>query len=1086
MKHVLRVFVVFMLLATDLMGQSPFKSYWTFERKSGTKNYADSSNYYNLDLTYYGGTYNLVDGPVGKALQVSSTSGNLMVAGPSGVISSAFTFEMIFKTGQYFHGGRFFTDQQGNISVGFNVRNTNVANYDVEPQFGIYFQLGNDYWEIPLNGVGIKSMGYYLSGWHHIVFKYDPVAGVRKIIVDGQCPSDFQKTTTNRTYSTGTLWMNSVTNYRMFDGYIDEVAYSPTAISDYLLYQHYQNFVAGQHYQYTTSINTIPSPNATTAGLDTMDFAPGYPSSMWTITKQVLQAPVARYRKNHTLDPLARWTDVHYTFGRYQPGISDANALANMDTLVVEWWKNFNYMGTLSLSGDAFANEAISIANNNPTMKQMLITLRAQISPCQLKRTDLPATNYLRNSSGQFLDYNGNVTTNPSSKYWSPSGNPSVYNADGELVKSWVANIQSQLTSPIYLINEDGEILGDKLPVSTMQKDPPIVAGAAALGLSLDNYYARKFTEMENTSYRDIILSAPGLTGTMYSLYNMDGYPQYSPNWSEARKTQTPNKGEYLSTFDFYPRTPKAWRQGSSAFQSYTWAFQSRKGELAQGDKHCSPFISAGYNMDQTQNIRPAQWLGLLKTYIPLGARFFYAGYFDEGSIINGSNPPADPRTYMDQILVPAYAQACASYAEDILKYGDVLCGDYPTSYDPPISGCGYNFWCGDPRMLVTVRKYQSKYLIAACLNPISNQKGAVEPSKVVTITLEGQPLTFTVRRQGSMYVLDKSGSSPVFYQLDGWQQASHPSRWGDEYYLEAELTDTITGGAKLVTYPYASNNYQEFQTNLQLPSNATASYSVSLRNSKTRYLFIKAKGTGNLTVKIDSNGDSTVVLSGDKWYRMGLGTITPNTTHTIKITAPSGLGTPFEIDNFVITDSIAKYDVGADPCAGFPTATITAATDTVCTGSTTTLTCNQSGVTYLWNNGKTTKTVTVGPGTYSVTITSGGCSSSSSSKTIYSKSCIVGCTPTGVYATPVNATQVKLGWNYNPDVKYWEVEFESDSIFTRTLGIKQYGTRLYRSTVTQVTLGSLLKHSLYTWKLTAICNDGTRYTVVGPPVSTL
>jgi len=68
MKHVLRVFVVFMLLATDLMGQSPFKSYWTFERESGTKNYADSSNYYNLDLTSYGGTYNLGDGPVGKAL----------------------------------------------------------------------------------------------------------------------------------------------------------------------------------------------------------------------------------------------------------------------------------------------------------------------------------------------------------------------------------------------------------------------------------------------------------------------------------------------------------------------------------------------------------------------------------------------------------------------------------------------------------------------------------------------------------------------------------------------------------------------------------------------------------------------------------------------------------------------------------------------------------------------------------------------------------------------------------------------------------------------------------------------------------
>ncbi|HOM78394.1 MAG TPA: hypothetical protein PLT50_04295, partial [bacterium] len=67
--------------------QTPFKSYWTMDRKSGTTNYADSTGLYPLNLTDYGGTYTQENGNVQKCLKLSSTNSNLMVLGSAGSIT---------------------------------------------------------------------------------------------------------------------------------------------------------------------------------------------------------------------------------------------------------------------------------------------------------------------------------------------------------------------------------------------------------------------------------------------------------------------------------------------------------------------------------------------------------------------------------------------------------------------------------------------------------------------------------------------------------------------------------------------------------------------------------------------------------------------------------------------------------------------------------------------------------------------------------------------------------------------------------------------------------------------------------------
>ena len=41
------------------------------------------------------------------------------------------------------------------------------------------------------------------------------------------------------------------------------------------------------------------------------------------------------------------------------------------------------------------------------------------------------------------------------------------------------------------------------------------------------------------------------------------------------------------------------------------------------------------------------------------------------------------------------------------------------------------------------------------------------------------------------MYVYDKTQNPPVFYQLDGWHEVTHPDWWSRNFSLEAELFDS-------------------------------------------------------------------------------------------------------------------------------------------------------------------------------------------------------------------------------------------------------------------------------------------------------
>src|SRR5690606_5620820 len=127
-------------------------------------------------------------------------------------------------------------------------------------------------------------------------------------------------------------------------------------------------------------------------------------------------------------------------------------------------------------------------------------------------------------------------------------------------------------------------------------------------------------------------------------------------------------KGTPRSTPSFYPARQDNWRLASGPLNGYYSVAEGRGVEIGLGVKYFAPFVSAGWNLEEN-NIRPGQWLGLLKSMVMLGADFFHVGYFNVsgGGWPNGVGPN-DPRGYIYQLAMPGYAQAISSRICDFIE----------------------------------------------------------------------------------------------------------------------------------------------------------------------------------------------------------------------------------------------------------------------------------------------------------------------------------------------------------------------------------------------------------------------------------
>ena len=801
------VAAVIIICATAMShAQTLPKYYWTFDGSSPLK---DSIGQFALNTTAYNCIYtidNPVPGSVGKSLKLDSQG--RLIGAPQLVLDSMLVIEFMFKPSLNFNTTQFMNrrDNAFLIKMGypFIQFTTNIISATGTT---IAHTL-----KVELEGIGRATYGYYTDGnWHHLVFKYNTKTGRKEIWIDGQQPDGFSAVTATGTFNKNTtspsqneICLNSLASYYKFFGNLDELAFYNRDLSPAGIYTHYLNTLQQQHYNFNATSIQVHTADPVSAPVNMSEFAPGHPTYTVSAVDQLKKFPLPRYKTNHTLNRNFNWLGLNYLAGEFQPNVSRSQAVANSLEIQNQLAGKFNYYLLVSANTSnstqyndtsKFHGAWVKQANDNPQWPASAISFWAQLNPSAfgynsstgyIESKQLPADHYLRNVSGQYLNLSGSVST---TKYWSPAAPIDSFEIDGVIQELQLRRLMQSMTRPLDFICENGEVI-PKPSVTAMSKDPSVVIDKSISGFSdWESYLANRKKNLA-TLYRDRFLTLPQLANTTYAEYQICGHPTAHHKYSQTRFINQSPTGKHYATPDFYPRWPSNWLTGTSAWNGWQDIVDGRYHEIQQGDHLFSPFVSAGWNTDEERNIRPAQWLGLLKCLNMVGAEYFFAGFFNEASSYNPPNPPpAKPEGYVWQAVIPSYAQAVASRYESILRDGYVMPGDVPNSYTSPTAP-GYAFEAGDQRKLVVIRKHNSEniYAITGTIQPNSNMDGNTELESDAIIKLEGSTLQFKIRRQGSTYIYDKRNQSdPVFYQLDEWHENKHPYLWSQDFTLEAE-----------------------------------------------------------------------------------------------------------------------------------------------------------------------------------------------------------------------------------------------------------------------------------------------------------
>lgn len=651
---------------------------------------------------------------------------------------------------------------------------------------------------------------------------------------------------------------------------------------------------------------------------DSLEYATGRLSAQ----KQLFGYPLPRFKPNHTLNRNFIWFGLEYFSEWQQPGVSNQQMISNAKVNNVEFYRNWNYYFMVSSNIGSYSSPAnyqdtinsfngamVSIARKNPSWKTSAISFWPQIGG-NASNGNLSPDHYLRNSSGQFLDNNGNVS---STKYWSPVAPGSSIVSDGQKQKTYLDNLVNALDRPVDIINENGEILPlMSLNGNVIKNDPYVQSDYLGLGYpstvnatSTNDYRGRRFSD-QTKLYRDQFMSS--YPSTIFTHYGIDGQIDYRPLWTHAKSINSKIKGRNYSTGDFYPRWPSNWRGWAGPWHGLGWMADCKYWEEAEGDSLFSPFIAAGWNINEVNNVRPAQYLALLKILSNWGAEFFYTGYFSLAP------PFPSPTNWGWQTVIPVYAQAVSSRYEEFFRNGMSLQGDVPGNFLVTTLSSNkpkYLFRTGDNRKLVAVRKLynQQKYIITTAQMVDANTVGNAMDVSWDKFKLGQDSLLAEFRRQGSVYFYD--ADSGVFYQLDKWHQREHPERWDKNIDIEAEVFDN-SYNAKIKTYGLTRNgstlNTTNYVSCINMNRASMVEYNFSPRTTavSSQYVFFRIRNTESgttkkMNIRISNNSTITIKCIEDTawtWYRVRM-PVYPNTNNKIMV-FPGG---EVELDKFVVTE---------------------------------------------------------------------------------------------------------------------------------------------------------------------------------------
>lgn len=780
-------------------------------------------------------------------------------------VQTEFSIEFLFKGRQF----EFKSYTKANVIVRFEyakiVFATTVSN-DTQ----------TDIFVIQLRGTGKRSYDYYVDNrWHHFVFTASTRTGVKEVWVDGELPEGFSAPVKKG----GKFVFSDHDGFTK--GRFDEMAFYNTVLPSPVISLHASEAGAGKSYSFSIpsrqagEVNARQKVPAKAEEMDPLEFAPGYPRYNVQALQQLQRFPAPRYAPGITMKRNVSWMDINYLHRElHEPGAkgfgktNPEKAVALSEEMAANW--NYYLDIPLLRTKDAllqYKNPAtvygalVQFANKHPQYPYALILMLMQNKPEHagfnrktpfMTAQDLPATYYIKDAKGNPVLYNNR-------KWLSPLMPLDIMQKDARTSRHYLDQLLQVMRHPPALINENGEYFGHFRPVDLLQKDPAVYAHYKKSGLTPAKY-SGWFQNRVDSTYRSIVME--NLNGTHFSFYNVSAIqPGYWPDYAMRRDLNRWGPTLTYPTPDFYPRTPDNWYIGSGAYNGYGLIANGRATEIALGDVLFSPFVSAGWGLEE-QNIRPAQWLALLKAMVMLGADFFYTGYFNVTSA-GGRWPdgkgPNDPRGYAYQIAMPAYAQALGSYVYDFLTRGALL---DPSGND---NMKRFRFPGGADNELIMVRQLGKRYLIYGSIQPNSNIRGNVPNEKITSVTIDGKTWRFPIRRQGSMYILDNSGRETVFYQLDAWHQYEHPYYWKTDYETEAEISVTQQNNiatdwvGKPGDVAAGYTTYRVFSAGQQ-----GVQYPVRVRNTGTYYCYVRARTkSGKATLMV---GKNAVKISGDKW----------------------------------------------------------------------------------------------------------------------------------------------------------------------------------------------------------------------------
>ena len=861
----IRIVLLLCLLFQCTYAQTPV-TYWSFDGKDV---YADEVAGKKFDVSRQSPRMKAIAGIKGGALGTDNDKTyavtNFLRRTPA---LKDFTIEFFFK-GQSFV---FSTFPPPDFRINFTY-GTVLINYTVLRKG----KKAAEGWRIPLNGIGVNSYNNLANDeWHHFVFVMKH-SGEMLLYIDGVNNAAFQKKITP--YEA--VAVSAGDGFRMRSS-IDELAFYDKALDPGLIRQHNEEVRGGKNYTFRINpevqkkLNTPVQQKAT--ALDEKEFAPGYPLYDVQALDQLKAFPDPRYNKSVQMPRNFPWMDITYLHRELpQPGgkgfgkTDPVKAVAMTQELAERW----NYYIELPCPRiDAKAAEKIytdpkglhgaliGFANKRKDLPTATVLFHVQIKPVHAGFTNqrayvldqkLPDEYYLRNSSGKVIMQG--------KKWLSPFAPLDFIQKDAQTTAFYVKQLAQHLNRPVTMLNENGEWFGHMRADALLKQDPDVAAFMKKNKMDhaqLSGWMQNRFDSV----YKSTVLNVLGWKNTLFSFYNVSAYnSSYWPDYALRINTNGMVNKTPRSTPAFYPSTPGNWRMASGQLNGYGRIAEGRQKEIALGVKFFSPYVSAGWGFEE-QNIRPAQWLALLKSMVMLGADFFYTGYFNitggAGKWPNGSGP-FDPRGYIYQAAMPAYAQAIASQVYNFLDKGQLL-SDSGNPLPLAVQGAS-------PAHLILVRKLGKQYLIYGSIQPTSNANGNAPLEGSTTIKLEGRKVTFPIRRQGSMYVLDESAARPVFYQLDGWHQYEHPFYWSKNFEQEAELAANAQD-IRIVTEARGINDYDftDAVSYVECEENGNLVFDIPPGTEGRNVLYIRARSEGKGNVVLSSGTGKAIAIQGKNW----------------------------------------------------------------------------------------------------------------------------------------------------------------------------------------------------------------------------